>query len=494
MRTLGERSLRLCLAAVLCGAAFGPGLSAGESTPRGQADPAARELARALRDAKAELERLLEEQAREAREYGDAIATLEEGNRKLREEQRALEAKLRALEKDIGTLDREIESSSEARSRAEESLRLAWSEHQSQVAATAERLGPTILAAEDPDLLRVLESLKSAAVDGLPEAVEKLFEVYRRILRGARTASVLEAKVQLPSQGGRLEVVRVLRLGLLGGYYLDPARNEVGFVLAGTEGERALRGEPRGVSAIQAAQIRSAIENPSRPGLFLPFDVSGGGGFAAFQTRQSFARWFEAGGFAMWPLLGIFCIAVILIVERAIVLSAKSLGIRRKTQKVLELVRAGRIEEAEALCDRMRGPVGAVLHAALAHRHGGRSLMEDAVQEALLHHAPAFQTRLGFIALCAAVAPLLGLFGTVTGMITTFKMVTLFGTSDPRFLAGGISEALITTETGLLIAIPSLLMRGVLGALAESALGALEAGALSVVIELVKAEERVWEA
>jgi biopolymer transport protein ExbB len=83
----------------------------------------------------------------------------------------------------------------------------------------------------------------------------------------------------------------------------------------------------------------------------------------------------------------------------------------------------------------------------------------------------------------------MGLFGTVTGMISTFKMVTLFGTSDPRFMAGGISEALITTKTGLMIAIPSLLMRGVLGAVADSAVGKLEAGALALVIELVKFQE-----
>ena len=119
--------------------------------------------------------------------------------------------------------------------------------------------------------------------------------------------------------------------------------------------------------------------------------------------------------------------------------------------------------------------------------------MEDAVQEALLHHAPSFQARLSFIALCAAIAPLFGLLGTVTGMITTFKMVTLFGTSDPRFMAGGISEALITTEAGLWIAIPSLLMRGILGSMADGALGRLEAGALSVVIALAKPEEAPLE-
>jgi biopolymer transport protein ExbB len=113
-------------------------------------------------------------------------------------------------------------------------------------------------------------------------------------------------------------------------------------------------------------------------------------------------------------------------------------------------------------------------------------VIEDAVQEALLHHTPAFQARLAFIGLCAAVAPLLGLLGTVTGMITTFKMVTLFGTSDPKVMAGGISEALITTEGGLYVAIPSLLLRGVLGSFAEASLGKLESGAISVVLGILK--------
>lgn len=113
-------------------------------------------------------------------------------------------------------------------------------------------------------------------------------------------------------------------------------------------------------------------------------------------------------------------------------------------------------------------------------------VMEEAVQEALLHQAPKFNARLGFIALCAAVSPLLGLLGTVTGMITTFKMVTLFGTSDPRFMAGGISEALITTQGGLYLAIPCLMFRGVLGAIADSAVQKLEAGAMSVVLVLVE--------
>ena len=100
--------------------------------------------------------------------------------------------------------------------------------------------------------------------------------------------------------------------------------------------------------------------------------------------------------------------------------------------------------------------------------------------------APIYRSRLAMIALCAAVAPLMGLLGTVTGMIGTFQNLVIFGASDPRNLAGGISEALITTQGGLYVAIPSLLMRGILGSIAEKSVGKIESGAMSALIEILK--------
>jgi biopolymer transport protein ExbB len=181
---------------------------------------------------------------------------------------------------------------------------------------------------------------------------------------------------------------------------------------------------------------------------------------------------------------------VVLILERSIVLTVRSLGIQQRINQVIRLVQRGEAAKAEAACSKMRGATGSVLHAALTHRAKGRSVMEDAIQESLLHHAPKFHARLSFIALCAAVSPLTGLLGTVTGMITTFKMITLFGTSDPRFMAGGISEALITTQAGLCIAIPCLLLRGVLGAAADRAVARLETGAMSVVLAILQLRKK----
>jgi biopolymer transport protein ExbB len=96
------------------------------------------------------------------------------------------------------------------------------------------------------------------------------------------------------------------------------------------------------------------------------------------------------------------------------------------------------------------------------HRNGSGELelVEQAIQRALVVEMPTLEKRMGLLATLGAVAPLLGLLGTVSGMITLFKVITEVGSNDARLLAGGISEALITTEAGLIIAIPILLIHG----------------------------------
>ena len=123
---------------------------------------------------------------------------------------------------------------------------------------------------------------------------------------------------------------------------------------------------------------------------------------------------------------------------------------------------------------------------ALENSDQPEEIIESSIEDAMMTIAPIYRSRLAMIALCAAVAPLMGLLGTVTGMIGTFQNLVIFGASDPRNLAGGISEALITTQGGLYVAIPSLLMRGILGSIAEKSVGKLESGAMSALIEILK--------
>ena len=109
-----------------------------------------------------------------------------------------------------------------------------------------------------------------------------------------------------------------------------------------------------------------------------------------------------------------------------------------------------------------------------------REVLESILQEAVLHELPSLQRGLAVLAVMGAVAPLLGLLGTVTGMIETFRIITVFGTGDPKLMSGGISEALVTTELGLAVAIPIMLLHTLLSRRADHILGDMEKQAVGM--------------
>ena len=121
-----------------------------------------------------------------------------------------------------------------------------------------------------------------------------------------------------------------------------------------------------------------------------------------------------------------------------------------------------------------------VLRAGLEARDEDRDTLESVLQEAILHELPRIERGMAVLAVLGAVAPLLGLLGTVTGMIDTFRVITLFGTGDPKLMSGGISEALITTELGLAVAIPIMLLHTFLSRRADHIVGDMEEKAVQL--------------
>ena len=103
-------------------------------------------------------------------------------------------------------------------------------------------------------------------------------------------------------------------------------------------------------------------------------------------------------------------------------------------------------------------PIGEMLGAYQSHRGDNIEDLESKLDEIILRNVPKFEKGISLIKLIASVAPLLGLLGTVVGMIATFQAITLFGTGDPKLMAGGISEALVTTMQGLVVAVPMLFL------------------------------------
>lgn len=189
----------------------------------------------------------------------------------------------------------------------------------------------------------------------------------------------------------------------------------------------------------------------------------------------------QSGGIIAWVIVVIGCLAVILIVLRAVILLRARAGAREMVSRLMPFVKEGRRREAEAVCAKARSPAGRVLKATVSSLDRDRQQIEDVVSESILHEAPGIERFGATILVFAAIAPLLGLLGTVTGIISTFDVITEFGTGDPKLLSGGISEALVTTELGLIVAIPTLLLGTLLSGRAGAILSGMERDALLVV-------------
>ncbi len=189
----------------------------------------------------------------------------------------------------------------------------------------------------------------------------------------------------------------------------------------------------------------------------------------------------NSGGTIGWIIVGLGILALVLVVLRFFFLRGASASTSKIVDSVGSKVRAGDIDGALEACKHFKGSTARVVGAAVRNLERDRDHLEDIISEAILHESSHLNRFGAIILVIAAVAPLLGLLGTVTGMITTFDIITEFGTGDPKLLSGGISIALVTTELGLAVAIPALLFGNVLSGWAESIKDGMEKGALRVI-------------
>ncbi|MBX3744601.1 MAG: MotA/TolQ/ExbB proton channel family protein [Verrucomicrobiae bacterium] len=206
----------------------------------------------------------------------------------------------------------------------------------------------------------------------------------------------------------------------------------------------------------------------------LPVDVTGGNALKLARTKDGLVEHVKKGGPVMVPILALGLFAVGMFGGKWFQLARVRIATPLDLQGILASLKAGNRDQAMAKARGVAGPVGRMIERAIGHVDEPKEYIEEVMYEEMLQTKPRMEKWLPFIALSAAAAPLLGLLGTVTGMINTFNMITVFGTGDPKTLAGGISEALITTEFGLIVAIPSLLLHSVLSRKVKAVLGSME--------------------
>lgn len=165
-----------------------------------------------------------------------------------------------------------------------------------------------------------------------------------------------------------------------------------------------------------------------------------------------------AGGWLMYIIIGCSVIAIAICLERFFLLNRRRIAPPHLLPSVWKQLKAGELDSAKIRTLRESSPLGRILAAGLSNAHHGRDVMKDSIEEAAAHVVHELERFLNALGTIAAVAPLLGLLGTVVGMIRVFAEIMSQGTGNASALAGGISEALITTAAGLCVAIPALVM------------------------------------
>lgn len=164
---------------------------------------------------------------------------------------------------------------------------------------------------------------------------------------------------------------------------------------------------------------------------------------------------FQAGGPFMWPIAFCSILAAAIVAERMWTLQQRRVMPPDLTRRIWTLVESGQVNDKVIAALETNSPLGKILATGLQHRHRPRELMMERIQDAGRHVAHELDRFLNTLGTIAGVSPLLGLLGTVTGIIKAFNVIYAGGLGDPRALSGGISEALLTTAFGLIVAIPA---------------------------------------
>lgn len=298
-----------------------------------------------------------------------------------------------------------------------------------------------------PENTKMMSSLLSSETFlGLGE-IQKYTDILFQDMVG--TGRVEKKKISLFGTSGHLEEVELYHAG---GFFLGYLKKDGIFALpSGAQPAVSLLSQSSGLRK----EIKRWIRGESD---VLPVDISNGAALRALEQQRGVREWIEAGGMLLYPILLAGFVGGVVALGKWIHLFGQ-MRLRSKTkERIFSYLKEGKFVDAENILKGVRRcPASRVLLNALAWSHQTVDVLDSALQEGYMRELSILERALSIIGVLASIAPLLGLLGTVTGMIETFQAITIFGTGDPRMMSTGISEALITTQAGLGIAIPLLL-------------------------------------
>jgi len=324
-------------------------------------------------------------------------------------------------------------------------------------------------------LKSVVNQTKFPGMIDIRQMVDLLFDEIKR------SGEVRIENSTIVNRAGEETPGRILVLGNFTAAYQIP--DETGFLIYSDQSRRLFA-----LSRLPSSRVRNNIGRyMSGKTEAVPIDISRGAAIRQLAHRLSLWEQIPKGGPIVWPILFICALAVLIILERLIYLFRMNVNAEKLMHRLHPLIAQQKWEDCEKICEKDKTkPVPKVLLAGLCFRNMNREEMENALQEAILGEVPRLERFLSTLGMLAAIAPLLGLLGTVTGMINTFHVITFYGTGDPRMMSGGISEALVTTMLGLSVAIPIMLCHTLLTRRIENIIGQMEEKSVAFVNSVFK--------
>lgn len=387
-----------------------------------------------------------------------------------------LEARQRELEETLARLEREENQGTARLERLEgdwAESELEFQEISGNVRLAARDLQAMLMQSPltglDPERLQPIDHILRQGyfpdIDDITAMVDALFEEARL------SGQVAVHQAPFVARDGAETTGDVLTLGRFTSVYEKDG--EAGFLRYAPETRQffALSALPGGSAG---STLKSYLAGESES---MIVDMSGGAALRQVTHQQTFADQLRAGGPLVWPLGLIAAVALLLIIYKIVYLTRVDRSTDKYMTRVNKLASEGNWEECEAIVQRHKGegsPVNHVIEAGLRSRHEDRETLDSVLTEAILREMPRLERGLSMLAIFGAVAPLLGLLGTVTGMIRVFSTVSSAGLGDPELLSGGISEAMITTAAGLIIGIPTLVAANWLRGRADAIIFELE--------------------
>ena len=408
-----------------------------------------------------------ENQQREARFKAEAAAQ----ERLLREamaEREQLEHLSERLERQFEANESELASLTDALTQRMGSLRELFGVLQQVSSDTASKLQSSLISAEYParhePLVQLAEKIGRSSTLASMAEIETVWLALLQEMTESGKISQFTRQVTLAS--GEQVARQVTRVGAFNlvadGKYLE--------LIPGTDTVAELVRQP---SQRYLATIRH-IELADSEIVEFALDPTGGAILGLLVQAPDLSERIEQGGTVGYIILTLGLLGLVLALNRLVSLT-------RINGKVKRQMNSTKVS--------IDNPLGRVMAVKDNYPNVDTETLELKLSEAILHEMPALQRHLTFIKIISVVAPLMGLLGTVTGMINTFQAITLFGTGDPKLMAGGISQALVTTVQGLVVAIPLTLLFATLNTRSRNIIHIVQAQASGIIAERSEREQ-----